>query len=296
MTFAGPFRQHFHASADDRDSKILEFDANQTVGATGLLGSQVANITTTNSLIVADPNTQTNTELTVSVWVYPVMDNESFENDGTSGSGHSPHTIFAQYDEDAEDFNIRLQITGNYSTSKGKVNFRVRDRVINHTVETINYNQWNHILISMESAQNSNTTYNDKIHLVVNGTRYTKTSTTNTLTGVSVNGSGDQLITSDTDFNFVMGASPSDPPTYSTGNFFYDGAIYQLFVDNVYRDMATYSNIQVFNQTAKRNNAALPNQSPLVLITDFKDFNSGTTTPGTIIHRNRVSTSTRSKP
>ena len=293
MTFAGPFRQHFHASADDRDSKILEFDANKSIGSAGLLGSQVANITTTNSLIVADPGTQTNTELTVSVWVYPIMDDEGFEN---AEGGHSPHTIFAQYDEDAEDFNIRLQITGDFSTSKGKVNFRARDRVINHTVETINYNQWNHILISMQSAQNSNTTYNDKIHLVVNGTRYTRTSTINTLTGVSVNGTGDQLITSDSDFNFVMGCSPSDPPTYSNGNFFYDGAIYQLFVDNVYRDMTTYSNIQVFNQTAKRNNAALPNQSPLVLITDFKDFNSGTNNPGTIIHRTRVSTSTRSKP
>jgi len=295
MTFAGPFRQHFHASADDRDSKILEFDPSRTTGATGFTNSEVAHITCDNSLVVTNPSSQTNTQMTMSVWVYPRMSDEGFENTPDNG-GNSPHTVFYQLDEDQQIANSYLQITGNYSTTKGKVNFKMRERLIEHTVETINYNQWNHILVSMESAQNSNSTYNDKIHLVVNGTIYSKTASTSTLSAVTIQGTGDQLITSDNDFNFLMGYTPTSAQ-YTEGTNMYYGAIYQFYLDNQYYDMSSYSNRQQFYSTARKNNAALPNQSPLVLITDYKTFNSGTNDPGTVSRNtSRVTTSTLSKP
>jgi len=285
MSIGGVFRQHFALANNgkDSDSKILQFLPVETTGGNGTVGAsgEFANITCENALMTAGGGP--NTVLTMSVWVYPVAGTSSFE------SANTPHTIASQLDED----NVSGSGTSYIQiSSDGKVNFKFRQRLVSHNVATISYSQWNHILISMSAS----TTGNDIIHLVVNGTRYTYQSGNNNISGTVTIGNGDQIIDPDDDFNFHMGYKTTDS-TYSEGTNAFKGSMYQFYFDNQYYDMSQSSNILKFRTSGGNSlpNFDLPNQSPLILITDFKTFNSGINGPGIIV-RNRVSTSTLPKP
>lgn len=286
MGIGGVFRQHFTSSGNDRESRIWRFTPSQTTGEVGYLNSEISNILTTNAQLVNDPATADNTTLTLSVWIYPRKGTENFEGSPANG-GHAPHTVFYQLNEDTDDASTYLQITGDYNSSLVQVRCKFVNRTITHSVNTIYYDQWNHILISIDADSN---TANDKVDLVINGTRYSKGSS-----GLTISGSGNMIIDPDNDFNLCLGFQPTSSQ-YTEGSNAFNGEIYQFYFDDVYYDMTNSANIALFrNGSSSVPNSHLPNQTPLVLLTDFNTFNSGTNDPGTVT-RFGITTSNLSKP
>ena len=324
MTLAGPFRQHWSTTGEDRESKILQFSPNNGGTASRQINTDTIGIIgTEKGIFTAQSN---DNEMTLSVWIYPVLQDQTFESDErdytsnpTDYSGHAPHRIISQYDgydgDEIEKTFLAIDSNGYivngtlYGSATGKVLFRFMNIEVEHSVDTINYGQWNHILISM--TRSGNNAANDKIDFAINGLNYSNQFASNHTrylpsSDITTHSTSNTLIDSDTKDQSTIGAfwtgindGPGQTNTQQpNASRAYNGHMYQLYFDNKYYDLTTYSNVSLFNSTAKKNNAALPSRGtkPLVLITDFNDFNSGSNDPGTVSPRRQVSTSTLSKP
>tara|TARA_R110002012_G_scaffold206474_2_gene376393 strand:+ start:497 stop:1357 length:861 start_codon:yes stop_codon:yes gene_type:complete len=286
MSISGAFRQHgVRGLLKDLESKILEFSPSMSSGSVPAGGGSVgasgtlANIICENALMVSG-GVDDNTKCTISVWVYPRNSNTNFN------TNHTPHTIFSQLDEDHgdpfESGHSFLRIT-----SGGAVQYRFRNAIVSQDSATITYNQWNHILISHQGNQSGN----DTTHLVVNGTKIADSGLT-----TQMGAGSDQIIDPDNSFNFCMGFTPTTID-YTAGTNAYEGAIFQFYLNDEFHDMTQSANIQKFRSSGGNSldNRNLPDDDPLVLITDLETFTSGRNAPGTIV-RNRVTTSGLSKP
>ena len=332
MTLAGPFRQHWSTTGEDRESKVLNFEPTTTGGpASRQINQNIIGIIGTEKGIFTAQNNDN--EMTFSVWIYPILGNETFESDErfqnswpnvSDYAGSTPHRIISQYDgfdgDEEEKTFVAIDSNGYdggqqglQGTATGKVLFRFMNISVTHSVNTINYGQWNHILISMKRSGNN--TANDQIDFAINGLNYSNQFASNHTrflpsSAITSHSTSNTLIDNDVLDQSTLGAfwaGINDHPSQDTGAGFtqnshasraYNGHMYQMYFDNKYYDLTTYSNVTLFNSTAKRNNAALPSRGtkPLVLITDFNDFNSGSNDPGTVSPREQVSTSTLSKP
>ena len=318
MTLAGPFRQHWSTTGDDRESKVFRHTPFQGTAVQALNNSGV--IHTQNGIFTAQNN---DNEMTFSVWIYPILGGQTFEEDirgqpnPTDYQGSAPHRIISQYDrydggngDEVEKTFVAIDSNGYdggnagiQGSATGKVLFRFMNISVTHSVNTINYGQWNHILVSMKRSGNN--TANDKIDFAINGLNYSNQFASNHTrylpsSDITSHSTSNTLIDNDTGDpsqigGFDSGGGQSYPPSNFTKH--YNGHMYQMYFDNKYYDLTTYSNVTLFYSTAKRNNAALPSRGtkPLVLITDFNDFNSGSNNPGSIL-RGDVTTSTLSKP
>ena len=312
MTLAGPFRQHWSTTDEDRESKIIQFTHSNAYQGASRPTTAASVFRTSKNIFSCSSN---DNEMTFSVWIYPILGGETFESDirddvvpPVSGyGGNTPHYIFNQYDQypGVEEYHSFLRIDSNgydagqqgiIGSATGKVWFRFKNIQVEHSTDTINYNSWNHILISMKRSGNDPA--NDQIDFAINGLTYS-----NQFAPINTRylASGD--ITRHSTSNTLIDNDLTDPSVIgsravgSNSSFQYLGHMYQMYFDNKYYDLTTYSNVSLFNSTAKRNNAALPSRGtkPLVLITDFNDFNSGSNDAGTI-ERYNISSSTLSKP
>jgi len=315
MTLAGPFRQHWSTTGDDRESKVLRHTPGFSTASQALNNSGV--IHTQKGIFTAQNN---DNEMTFSVWIYPILGYQNFEEDErgqpnpTDYQGSAPHRIISQYDrydggngDEVEKTFVAIDSNGYdggnagiQGSATGKVLFRFMNISVTHSVNTINYGQWNHILVSMKRSGNN--TANDQIDFAINGLNYSNQFASNHTrylpsSDITSHSTSNTLIDNDTGDPSQIGGfgGEGNPPSDITRH--YNGHMYQMYFDNKYYDLTTYSNVTIFNSTAKRNNAALPSRStkPLVLITDFNDFNSGSNDPGSI-SRGDVTTSTLSKP
>jgi hypothetical protein len=276
MSLTGSFRQHWLKGNLDRDSRSFRFTPSETTGDTGFVTTELSTITTDKNIFVVNPATQDNDKFTLSVWIYPRETNNPQQF----------YTVYHIMDEDNEISLSYLRLVNR------KINFQSFRRRIHHTTDTINYDQWNHILISIDAAANS---ANDAAHLVVNGTRYTKGTNLSDYSSLSAT---ETLLSSDEDFSFTMGYQPTSVTggsAYTEGAQFYKGEIYQLYADNKYYDLSNSGNVDKFRSGgSSRPNALLP-ANPLVLITDRQTFNSGSSTTGTVTKTN-ISTGTQGIP
>jgi hypothetical protein len=276
MSLTGSFRQHWLKGNLDRDSRSLRFTPSETTGDTGNVSTELSTVTTEKNIFVVNPSTQDNDKFTLSVWIYP-RELDVIQNF---------ITVYHIMDEDNGVSLSYLRLVDR------KINFQSFRRRIHHTADTINYDQWNHILISIDAAASS---ANDAAHLVVNGTRYTKGTN---LSDYSSLADTETLLSSDEDFNFTMGYQPTSVTggsAYTEGAQFYKGEIYQLYADNKYYDLSDSGNVAKFRSGGSSVPNALLPANPLVLITDRQTFNSGTATTGTVTKTN-ISTGTQGIP
>ena len=328
MTLAGPFRQHWSTTGDDRESKILHFTPTRfSGGASRQINTDIIGIIGTEKGIFTAQNNDN--EMTFSVWIYPILGGANFEQDirdevippASDYAGSTPHRIISQYDgydgDEEEKTFVAIDSNGYdagppsnsiIGSATGKVLFRFMNIEVEHSVDTINYGQWNHILISMKRSGNN--AANDKIDFAINGLNYSNQFASNHTrflpsSDITTHSTSNTLIDNDVKDQSTLGAfwtgiadGPGQANTQApNATQAYNGHMYQMYFDNKYYDLTTYSNVTLFYSTAKRNNAALPSRGtkPLVLITDFNDFNSGSNNPGSIL-RGNVTTSTLSKP
>jgi hypothetical protein len=304
MALAGFFRQHF-SSGGENLSKILKFvPSNLNAGQT-LTSLQTARIrTTVNAFGVSGGNPSA----TLSLWIYP--------RTLTNQTSSTIQTIYSNYTEtpsigwpvgtaldDKLQYYLRLQ--------DGKLDIHFFRRRLNDSQTTITYNQWNHILISAQISNNIvNGNKDDKFILVVNGNQrnyYIGGSNNITLNndfGSDYDGnsrSGDALISSDNSMAFTWGAQATiqdDGPDGDTGavpsnykNPFY-GEMFQFAMFPGFIDVRAENNRNFFRKNGSHvsndllgKNTAISGTpyhpglgSPRVLLTDYKEFNSGSNT------------------
>tara|TARA_Y100001937_G_scaffold21823_1_gene30844 strand:+ start:1326 stop:2297 length:972 start_codon:yes stop_codon:yes gene_type:complete len=304
MALAGFFRQHF-SSGGENLSRILKFvPSNLNAGQT-LSASQVARIRTTVNAFGGGGG---NPNGTLSLWIYP--------RTLTNQTSSTIQTIYSNYDttptngwpegtalDDKLQYYLRLQ--------NGKLDIHFFRRRLNDSQTTITYNQWNHILISAQISNNTvNGNKDDKFILVVNGNQRNyfiggnDNVTLNNDFGSDYDGnsrSGDALISSDNEMAFTWGAQATvqdDGPDGNGGTVagFYKnpffGEMFQFAMFPGFIDVRTENNINFFRKSGShvsndllgRNTAITGTPyhpglgSPRVLLTDYKEFNSGSNT------------------
>lgn len=322
MALAGFFRQHF-SSGGENLSKILQFvPSNLNAGQT-LSALQAARIRTT---VNAFGGNASSSSATISLWIYPRL--------LTSQSSSTIQTIYSNYDttptdgwpantalDDKLQYYMRLQ--------DGKLDIKFFRRRLNDSSTTITYNQWNHILLSVTASNTIiNGNKNDQFILVVNGNQRNyhiggnDNITLNNDFGTDYDNSSDStaVLSSDNSMAFTWGAQATiqdDGPDGNGGtvagfykNPFY-GEMFQfaMFQGNI--DVRPENNINFFRKNGSHVSNDLLGKntgisgtpyhpglgSPRVLLTDYKEFNSGSNTAiNTSLAKSNIFSSSLARP
>ncbi len=286
------------------EANVIRFTPNPTTAGSTLTSSNVAKIRTPINAFGGDA---AKTDIMLSFWVYPRA--------MTSDASSTIHTIYHCWNEQdqidlGDNFMYFCRITGQ------KLHFKFFRRELEHSVDTITYGQWNHIMVSANLSANDisasgGTHRDDKFHLVVNGTIYNYYISGGTLTNDFGSdytiGNSDSLLSSDNTQPFTWGAESTTADMSggsAPGNYinYYNGELFQFYMDNEYYDLTQASErVKFYDSGSHIPYEGLPTGSsdpaPLVKITEDGVFNRGSNTNiNTSLARTNVAVSALSKP
>jgi hypothetical protein len=260
-------------------------------------------------------------EITVSFWMYP----EKLVNETSLGSEN--HQIYWVYDPTNNSGNF-----GRMALHSSGIDWKHRSISVADS-GSFNFNQWNHVLMSMKRDDTTvtsghgggslNTTTNrdtfnrttpdDRIHLVINGVaqhRYVQPNTAGQTDGFFQNDfrtgtAGDALtfgnVTINTATTELFTGNSSEDCYFGTqynngyGHDAYKGSIYQFWAKNQYYDLTSSSNIALFYNSGA-SVSSLPS-NPIIYFSGGSRISSGTYNPGSSgVYQNRITASSQTNP